>query len=531
MTKIRLNLEGLKTFGIDISSIEELPLFSARKTDPREQYQEEWRKYGEEARKRRRIEEERRQRLETLPPEYVVHMVHGTFARKASWIESHSRLSRELIEALGWRAKIEPFHWSGRNGALARWRAALRFEVHLQERIRLHPAAHHIVIAHSHGGNIALWALRDRSLADRVLGVITLSTPFLSARLRPSKGELIDLGTALFAGVFMASAVLFFSVSSGLGLSWWPWAAGIGAGAIAAIIGGGLASEQMRKFAERVCGRMPDTALRPEQVAIVRVQGDEATAAITGVRLAGALGDLLWATLSAPLYKGLNRLLTALDYGGLTSTTNNYRMAAIDQQIAFQELRASLPSEGQGQLSLPLSTEPSPPSWPEFLRRKSPLEVLLVDPWKSSNRLQLQKSESFTQILRQVIVESLPLVFLYLLRDAGTIGRQVAFACGLIYGIPAVLSVAVVILGLPFGVLSAITLLPCGWTLPFAGPYLQLVAEPCPPGSWKVTQFQSGTEQSGLFHSEGYQRYEVSSFIANWIKDRRKAFEAPAVAC
>ena len=79
--------------------------------------------YFEELRKEAEERAAERKRLESLPPKYVIHTVHGTFAAKTNWIES-SRGLELLRRELGWRVRIEPFRWSGRNGISARSQAA-----------------------------------------------------------------------------------------------------------------------------------------------------------------------------------------------------------------------------------------------------------------------------------------------------------------------------------------------------------------------------------------------------------------------
>ena len=63
---------------------------------------------------------------------------------------------------------------------------------------------------------------------------------------------------------------------------------------------------------------------------------------------------------------------------------------------------------------------------------------------------------------------------------------------------PALGALLIGIASVPFGVIFALGLLPCGWTLPFAGPYLNLTAEPAPPGTWSVTQLHGDRQGCDL---------------------------------
>jgi pimeloyl-ACP methyl ester carboxylesterase len=61
--------------------------------------------------------------------------------------------------------------------------ASRQLAVALHASLEQWPAARHYVVGHSHGGGVALKALqRDAGLADRVAGVVTIATPFLSVR-------------------------------------------------------------------------------------------------------------------------------------------------------------------------------------------------------------------------------------------------------------------------------------------------------------------------------------------------------------
>jgi hypothetical protein len=74
--------------------------------------------------------------------------------------------------------------WSGENSLVARARAADMLATHVRELARLGTDVPHFIIAHSHGGNVALNALRHSATASLVRGVACLSTPFLYVRTR-----------------------------------------------------------------------------------------------------------------------------------------------------------------------------------------------------------------------------------------------------------------------------------------------------------------------------------------------------------
>jgi hypothetical protein len=114
----------------------------------------------------------------------IVTLIHGTFAREAAWVRPGSFLRTALQEQCGDQVEIDLFEWSGRNTIAGRSEAADRLIAKLRERAAGVQGERSVIIAHSHAGNIALYAMRDPSTRDRVAGVICLSTPFVHARRR-----------------------------------------------------------------------------------------------------------------------------------------------------------------------------------------------------------------------------------------------------------------------------------------------------------------------------------------------------------
>src|SRR5271165_1131196 len=119
--------------------------------------------------------------------ECTVTLVHGTIPHigpirlftNQAWIEEHSRFRTEFSKIL--RAKFIPFSWSGRNSHIARLQAGRDLARGLRETIQEHPSVPHYVVAHSHGGNVLLYALKEMTDTERrqISGVVTLGTPFI----------------------------------------------------------------------------------------------------------------------------------------------------------------------------------------------------------------------------------------------------------------------------------------------------------------------------------------------------------------
>jgi hypothetical protein len=159
------------------------------------------------------------------------------------WFEEGShflaRLSAELHDL---PHKITLLPWSGANSIRARDEAAHDLAKYLSAEHAEHPRATQLIIAHSHGGNVALHALhlQERD-APRGYGpddvnplVVTLATPFIEIH-RADLGERPDLvRTALLAAIgyvlvflalwlFTSASVAYLAVGVPMGFLGWYW--------------------------------------------------------------------------------------------------------------------------------------------------------------------------------------------------------------------------------------------------------------------------------------------------------------------
>jgi alpha-beta hydrolase superfamily lysophospholipase len=144
---------------------------------------------------------------------YAITLVHGTFAHSAEWTKEGSHLRNIIEKEAGAHTKFYRFTWSGANTRRARLEAGKALSLHLKEVRELLPSARQIIIAHSHGGNIAIYARKLAGIDD--VSIVTLNTPFIQVTPR----EVIPLidtilkelatgfGTALMIGVFWACAL------------------------------------------------------------------------------------------------------------------------------------------------------------------------------------------------------------------------------------------------------------------------------------------------------------------------------------
>jgi hypothetical protein len=91
--------------------------------------------------------------------------------------------------------------WSGANSVHARDCAARELSEQLRKDLR-DPDATAVIVAHSHGGNVALRALQHlESMADRIR-VVTLATPFLRVFARRSSQVPFSVKYFLWAAIF-----------------------------------------------------------------------------------------------------------------------------------------------------------------------------------------------------------------------------------------------------------------------------------------------------------------------------------------
>lgn len=116
----------------------------------------------------------------------IVFLIHGTWATNASWTKGDSDLRQAISSSISpaKSTKFVEFDWSGRNTMNARQKATRRLKALLKESVKSNPDSKHIIISHSHGGNIAIRAISDEM--EGQVDLVCMSTPFICAR----KGEL-----------------------------------------------------------------------------------------------------------------------------------------------------------------------------------------------------------------------------------------------------------------------------------------------------------------------------------------------------
>ncbi len=188
----------------------------------------------------------------------IVTLVHGTFARGTAWTQDGSTLRWRIAESLRSTADeivFDTFEWSGRNTHRARIRAGYELADHIRKLREFSPSCRHFIVAHSHGGNVALLAHKHLPPQLHALGIATLGTPFVYARLADgvegkSLEQLVDEAprhTDNIAGVFgwvvgIPSAIWADGLLEGTRFDEFYWAIGSGAvvGLLASVLFGYL---------------------------------------------------------------------------------------------------------------------------------------------------------------------------------------------------------------------------------------------------------------------------------------------------
>lgn len=240
----------------------------------------------------------------------VVFLVHGTWAGGAKWTHDDSALVQGLRKSLApVQIEIRRLRWSGRNTHGQRLEAAEQLRADIDASLHDNHGIPHFIVAHSHGGNIACYALQDKRLSSAITGVLCLGTPFLhvhKSRL-PKSLYFISLLTLL---IFSIMAVLYLFRPAEDPITFWLTA--ITALLVFPVLGllllalwrargdrFGLKSLlEARRNPDRYIGALALPELEPEKFVAVRITGDEAAGALVASQFFAWLFRLLWTKLA-----------------------------------------------------------------------------------------------------------------------------------------------------------------------------------------------------------------------------------------
>lgn len=252
-------------------------------------------------------------------------LVHGTFATNAPWTQEGSLLRRTLTNELGDDVTFRAFLWSGDNSFAARSDAAKKLRAFLDREVESKPNDKHVVIAHSHGGNVALSAIEAGTTGRQIDAVICLATPFITARRRNfGEHSNLILSLAKVMGCFVVGATLTMSIINAFGAGregYWALVA------LLLMAAGGFAAwwaiskverawvEHALQWAREVSVSAPR---RPTRLLVVRAAADEALEGLCVGHFPSTLLTTSWRAISwlavAPLWLALRIDLWAVDH-------------------------------------------------------------------------------------------------------------------------------------------------------------------------------------------------------------------------
>ena len=149
---------------------------------------------------------------------YRIILVHGTFAKNAPWTRQDSQFCQKLRARIQNEVVFESFNWSGENSHFSRIEAADELLNVLNSHVS-NTYEQKIIIAHSHGGNIALYALGKMGEQAAEFHLVTMATPFLNVSKRDYQilikvlAVIISLTLALLLVISLGFALTFFPKS------------------------------------------------------------------------------------------------------------------------------------------------------------------------------------------------------------------------------------------------------------------------------------------------------------------------------
>jgi len=203
-----------------------------------------------------------------------------------------------------------PFRWSGHNSVSARFRAAQALAAKLGDMRQEWPEARHVLVGHSHGGFVALSALRGATQDERICGAACLSTPFLLARVRPMS-RLAQVGLTVTPALLVAFGFGQAVVHSPLGAIVDRHEQLKGVFGLLVLVLAALAwywtPRAVRALSARVFERMQLPELAPHRLFVVRAPGDEASAALGAAQILNFAVSRIWDRASSILDDAIRR--------------------------------------------------------------------------------------------------------------------------------------------------------------------------------------------------------------------------------
>ena len=440
--------------------------------------------------------------------QFCVILIHGTYARDARWTKPEtSKLCDYLKTQFGDDIQFDRFEWKAPNRHKARSEASRQLleEYKTKKTFFRRKEIPHFLIAHSHGGSVLAYALRENPVfAEALAGVAFLSTPFIQARERLTTRWVLEL-------LPWVIAILVFFILTFLLLIVYvelfhpaPLLASITLISILAVTGVALLSFSVAKVAiglpkaglpdklkllvRKVVSELDLSALKSgklnEKTLIVRTNGDEASSSLAAAHI-------------------IARLLAEIParFAQLPSTMGGF---VSSKWLAMLEGQREKPTR----------------------RVKATLGVLF------GALLVFTIIQSVKWLSGSQHFESNWPVLSYIDAAAGAIfkGAYLGIACSLL--VIAFVSVGLAILAMPM--IALLFRVAYGRWVLLPALFIELSVEPTPPGEWRVSQLDLQDEAPGdpkdaflLSHSMSYDDPRAHKAIADWL--RRRLPPEPAI--
>lgn len=220
-------------------------------------------------------------------------------ATPARWFEAGSTFRSEVEAALtagGVEATVEIQHWDAANSVASRYKTAESLSYRIRERASRGVLT--VVIAHSHGGNIACRAADLARDAEGHLAVVTLATPFLRATDRDGDAAKTVLAICAIAAGFVTFVSFAYAAGDWRVLpALKNYALGflLALPIFSAIVWFGLSDSSELRF------KMNYRSFDVGRLLVVRGFSDEATLAIVVGAIGTGIVNTLFFVLGAPL--------------------------------------------------------------------------------------------------------------------------------------------------------------------------------------------------------------------------------------
>lgn len=203
---------------------------------------------------------------------YIV-LIHGTRAKNAPWTRQGSPLRHWLQNYFSGDLEFLAYQWSGKNNFHSRAVASDELVNLLRKLILSDSTAKFFMVAHSHGGNVALQIGKYQDISERIVGLVCLATPVLIARevksdIEPPQNIINTAISALIGHYATGELIGWAFVLTALAIN------------IFLMLTNSLIKRCSFRWADVIRGHTEKPFFDQDKVLFVRHQGDEASAVL-----------------------------------------------------------------------------------------------------------------------------------------------------------------------------------------------------------------------------------------------------------